>query len=448
MNPGPTHVVVVFCVLSVAWCTPGCSGSDGGADAGNDAGSDGGVRYWGACPFPYTVPGKTLLEDDMGADREVHHVHVRCTIEFEDVRAEVFIKARPVEIKNQATRFEVDEAYLCRNEQIEILPEGMAEFGSIGRHSWKTFEVAFDGRRYAFSMGEMCVGARPCVPWPDRFDVRRLDDATLLAEAVPAVCAGVGEQGVPAPLVALVRIPPDGENIPFTMGSEDGDPDEQPVHTFQVWPNYLDRREATNEDFALFLNDHGNDCEGHACVNLAGAGLRIAEQKGTWEAEEGFERHPVVQVTWHGADAYCRWRRLLLPYESNWEMAASAMAERCYPWGDEPADCDRALFADCGAEGPAPVCTHPAGNSREGLCDLAGNVSEWIGDFYLQDQYAVCTTDNSCARGPNTGDEHVVRGGSFSLPAHNLRATDRDHAPPDQAAPDRGLRCMASNPSF
>jgi len=448
MKPVSNLFAPALCALLAAATGWGCTGTGTGSDGGTDAGADGEVRRWGRCPFPYTVPGTTLLEDDMGAEREVHHVHVRCAIEFEDVHAEILIKARPVEIKNQATLFEVDAAYLCRDERVEVLPAGMAEFGSIGRHCWKSFEVAFDGRRYAFSMGEMCVGARPCVPWPDQFDVRRLDDATLLAEAVPAVCAAVGEQGVPAPLVPLVRIPPEGENIPFSMGSEEGDPDEQPVHTFQVWPNYLDLREATNEDFALFLNDHGNDCEGHPCVDPAGTGLRIAEQEGIWVAEKDSEDHPVVQVTWHGANAYCQWRRMLLPFESNWEMAASAMAERRYPWGDEPPDCDRAVYTDCGADGPAPVCTHQAGNSREGLCDLAGNVSEWIGDFYREDQYTVCTADKTCARGPHTGDEHVIRGGSFSLPAHYLRATDRDHAPPDQAAPDRGLRCMASNPSF
>jgi formylglycine-generating enzyme required for sulfatase activity len=311
-------------------------------------------------------------------------------------------------------------------------------------------DVAVDGRLYAFSMGETCVGARPCVPWPDQFDVHELPGMTRLAEAVPALCAGVGETGIPAPLVPAVRVPPEGEQVPFTMGGDGGDPDELPEHTFDVWPHRLDVREATWADFARFLSDHGNDCEGHPCVDLQGEGFRLVEEDGIWRPEEGAEDLPAVHVSWHGASGYCAWRRLLLPYEATWEMAASAMGARTYPWGDQAPTCDLALHDACEVTGPEAVCTRESGNGAQGVCNLAGNVSEWITDYYKADQYTVCTEDYSCERGPfhTESGERVVRGGSFVTPAHNLRARDRNFRDPATTAADLGVRCMASNPSW
>ena len=72
----------------------------------------------------------------------------------------------------------------------------------------------------------MCGGARPCIPWPDQLDVHSHPDDALLAEDVPAFCAGVGEKGIPAPFVPQVRIPPGQDQfVSFTQGSTTGDPD-------------------------------------------------------------------------------------------------------------------------------------------------------------------------------------------------------------------------------
>jgi iron(II)-dependent oxidoreductase len=273
---------------------------------------------------------------------------------------------------------------------------------------------------------------------------------TPVAEAVPALCAGVGDTGIPAPFVPVVRIPPEGEGVPFTMGGEGGDADELPAHTFDMWPHRLDVREATWEDFARFLSDHGNDCEGHPCVDVQGEGFRLVQEGGFWKPETGAEALPVVHVSWHGATEYCAWRRMILPYEATWEAAASAMGERSYPWGDQAPTCDLALHEGCGAAGPEAVCTREAGNSPQGVCNLAGNVSEWISDTYEADQYATCVAENSCAHGPSFSEssERVIRGGSFATPAHNLRARDRNFANPATTAADLGVRCMAGNPSW
>jgi len=440
----------VLGVMVILALVPACSGSSQATDGGDDGGTDGGVIHWGECPFDYTAPGSVELEDEMGMERTVSDMHLRCRVDFDQVQAEVLVKAVGVEIKSQAVIYEVSLAQVCREGSVETLPVGQADFGKIGRHSWKSMDVAFDGRMYSFYMGEMCVGARPCSPWPDTFDVHTHPGMELVAEGVSTLCAGVGERGIPAPLVAQVRLPPEGDGIPFTMGNADGDPDEAPVHTFDIYSNRLDVREATNDDFARFLSDHGNDCDGHPCVDTSGEGFGLEERDGFWKPQEGAEQLPVVHVSWYGANEYCSWRRLILPYESNWEMAASAMGERSYPWGEAAPDCDLVLYDACAANGPEQVCARAAGDSREGICNLAGNVSEWIGDYYLADHYATCEENQTCQRGPwvTESGEHVIRGGSFALPAHNLRATDRNFAAPETTAADLGVRCMASNPSF
>jgi formylglycine-generating enzyme required for sulfatase activity len=437
-------------LIALVWWS-GCSGSQNATDAGTDAGQDGGHQLWGECPFPYTVPGEQVLEDNLGQERTFTDIHVRCSLAYEGLVAEIFVVAKAVEMTNfgDAT-YAADRAFLCRGEQVEELPDGSFLF-ALRHHMWKDIEVAFEGRRYVYGWSEMCVGARPCTPWPDQFDVRRLDDGSLVAEGVPAMCAGVGEKGVPAPLVPQVRVPPEGSGVPFMMGSDEGDPDEQPVHEVTVYSNRIDVHEVTNEEFAFFLNDHGNDCEGVPCVDTEGQALRIHLDGDIWTADEGYEEHPVVGVSWNGANEYCcSFRRMMLPYESIWEVAASAMGERIYPWGDQTPTCDLALYDACGQDSPHAVCSLADGDSREGICDLAGNVAEWVQDWYLADYYATCMQlSGNCLVGPweETGAK-VIRGGGFARPAHNLRAADRDHASPDTTASDLGFRCMSSNPSF
>jgi formylglycine-generating enzyme required for sulfatase activity len=400
------------------------------------------------CALPYSAPGTRTLTDELGDEYLVPEVHVRCRIEFEDLRAEVLVKAEPTGVAVTHFEYRAKEACACRGGELEILPAGMFWFKML-HHRWMEMEVALDGRRFVFGWSGVCKGARPCTPDFDRFDVRRLDDGSLLAEAVPTVCAEVGPNGIPLPLVPQVRVPPEGDLLPFTMGSDTGDADERPVHTFIIRPVRMDVREATNLDYAAFLNDHGNDCDGHACVDLPGAGSGILEDDGAFRPEHGLENHPVVQVSWYGAQAYCQWRRMRLPHESDWEIAASALGQRRYPWGDREPDCDLARFGSCGQAGPEAVCSRAAGNSREGICNLADNVSEWIGGGYREDFYESCCRDYLCTTAPDLPQDSLraVRGGSFVRPAPALRAAHRGSADPETFAADLGFRCVSNNPT-
>jgi formylglycine-generating enzyme required for sulfatase activity len=437
--------IPVLLILTLAACNGSQNGTDGGSDA---ADADGGTPIFGPCPFPYSVPQEHTLKDEMGGDVTMKDAHVRCHIVHENVDAEIFIKAEPVEIVHWHAEYEPREGYVCKNGQVEALPAGTYYF-AWGHHSWKEVEAAFDGRRYVFDYSDMCVGARPCTPWPDQFDVRSHPDDVLLAEAVPGICAGVGEKGYPAPFVPQVRIPPGTDMYAsFTQGSTAGDTDEQPLITFDLYQARLDTREATWSDFAPFLSDHGNDCDSNSCINTQGEGFHLEETDGIWHPQQGFEDHPVVGVTWHGANAYCNWRRMALPDESHWEAAASSLGTRKYPWGDQDPTCDLALYDACSAIIPDTPCSHSTGNTPEGICDLAGNVSEWLRCGYLSDFYTVCENNECAGCTWRETFTKVIRGGSYATPAHNLRATDRDHKDPTYTAPDLGLRCMSTNPSF
>ena len=211
----------------------------------------------------------------------------------------------------------------------------------------------------------------------------------------------------------------------FIMGSDEGDPDEQPVHTVYLDAFYIDKTEVTNAQY-------------RKCVE---AGICRAPTPCEWR-EQTYEDvskadYPVVCVSWNDADAYCRWAGKRLPTEAEWEKAAQGTGGRTYSWG-EGIDCDHAQYNECGGQA-VPMGSKPQGVSPYGALDMVGNVWEWVADWYDGDYYSQSPEHNP--PGPDSGASKVLRGGSWFDDALFVRGAYRIGNPLDYRDFNVGFRC-------
>ncbi|NUO79086.1 SUMF1/EgtB/PvdO family nonheme iron enzyme, partial [candidate division KSB1 bacterium] len=226
----------------------------------------------------------------------------------------------------------------------------------------------------------------------------------------------------------------------FRMGDlfGDGYDDERPVHQVTLSAFKLSKHEITNEQYCAFLND---DPERNLQGLFEADGSRIVEQDGRYVPEGGFEKHPVANVTWYGANAFCEWLGGRLPTEAQWEYAARAAGDSIrYPWGNEEPDTTKANFDPSGNYTGATkrVGTYLA--NELGLYDMAGNVWEWCNDWY-GDYPVESQTDPN---GPADGFSRVVRGGAFHYLAGIVRCSFRDGLDPDLRLDYVGFRIALS----
>ncbi len=236
----------------------------------------------------------------------------------------------------------------------------------------------------------------------------------------------------------------------FLMGNPDADPkageDEKPLHTVHLDTFWIDRTEVTNAQYVQFLNalgEHAGACGGRDCAEtqVEDKYSHILRQDERYVVEPGFEDHPATQVSWYGAQAYCAWAGARLPTEAEWEKAARGVDGRSYPWGNELPDCDQAQSGDCSGM-TVPVGSLPAGASPYGVLDTAGNVWEWVADWYDPAYYGSSPVENP--QGPESGERKVFRGGSWGYPPTFLRTSDRARNRPTYAGFNVGFRCAAT----
>jgi formylglycine-generating enzyme required for sulfatase activity len=233
----------------------------------------------------------------------------------------------------------------------------------------------------------------------------------------------------------------------MTMGTDDGDPDEGPARRVWVDSFAIDRYEVTNLVFAPFASDTGAapphwDPDGYPA---------------------GSARYPVVGVSWRQAADFCASIGRRLPTEVEWERACGGPAGDRFPWGArwDSAAANVAMaplarsdeawgwLVDNSEEiaSPGPVGPPVAGVSAEGVCNLAGNASEWVQDWYDPDAYTALGTVNPVATGPQWN--HVLRGGAWFFrgddpeamqASSQCTARNASHALSD---PRVGFRCAA-----
>jgi formylglycine-generating enzyme required for sulfatase activity len=227
---------------------------------------------------------------------------------------------------------------------------------------------------------------------------------------------------------AVMVYVPAGE---FLMGSTDDDPDaigdEKPRHTVHLDAFWIDETEVTNAQY-------------RQCVEAGGC-----DEPDCWDNNDyNAPDQPVVCVTWDDARAYAAWVGGRLPTEAEWEKAARGTDGRIYPWGDSAPDCEKANHAGCTGR-PGAVGSYPAGASPYGGLDVAGNVWEWVADWYDAGYY-----DRSPLRnppGPDSGIFRVLRGGSYNINGWAVRCAVRLWDMPDSAYRNYGFRVAGPGPA-
>ncbi len=251
----------------------------------------------------------------------------------------------------------------------------------------------------------------------------------------------------PAPLVdektgARMLFMPSGV---FRLGNDEGEADQQPSLIVRIDSFYIDETEVTNGQYQQCV-------AAEVCTPPLNRGATFYS---TYYGNTTYDDYPVIYVTWYQADTFCRWRDARLPSEAEWERAASfdpaALVKYQFPWGDT-FDGERLNFCDRGCpredqdatiddgyRDTAPVGSYPAGRSSIGALDMAGNVMEWVNDWYQSDYYEEAVDANPL--GPIDGVTKALRGGSWLSPAEDVTTMGRSHFDPTVARANLGFRC-------
>ena len=196
----------------------------------------------------------------------------------------------------------------------------------------------------------------------------------------------------------------------FMMGSDTDLPNEAPMHEIYLDAYYIGKTEVTNAEYYQFWVETGSADSEYTPVSYGDA-------FGTWpEIAETKPRHPVIGVSWHAAAAYAAWRGMRLPTEAEWEKAARGTDARRWPWGNafrqriKNTNVHANIWDQSGAS-LRPVGSYTTGSSPYGAQDMAGNVWEWVADWYSETFYY--HTPDRNPKGPGVGSRRVVRGGSW-----------------------------------
>jgi formylglycine-generating enzyme required for sulfatase activity len=239
----------------------------------------------------------------------------------------------------------------------------------------------------------------------------------------------------------------DKGNCDISMGE-----DATPPHSVTVNDFRLEKYEVSYEQYVAFLNylgpgSHLSQCDGNPCAAIQGQefpGSYIRFDGTKYEVTTPiYLNRPVAFVTWYGANSFCRTIGRRLPTEAEWERAArSPDFKRIYPWGDLWDTTRARTNRPKNESGPDQVDAFPLGRSQEGIYNLAGNVSEWVWDWYSATYYR-SSVNAIDPKGPTSGTTKVVRGGDWDAVPFFARTMHRRDYDPARPQAFIGFRCAA-----
>lgn len=242
------------------------------------------------------------------------------------------------------------------------------------------------------------------------------------------------EGGVVAQKVKASGNPKENPMIPipageFIMGSEEGGFDEKPPRRVYVDAFEINQYEVTQHEYAEF-------------VRATGHRSPLSRYLKNIESFND-QNQPVVYITWEDADAFCRWRGMRLPTEAEWEKAAKGGEAAAWPWGSDPKPTfANFLGADDQVHYTAVVGSFEQDKSPYRIYDMAGNVREWVQDWYDEHYYRHAPDRNP--KGPEQGEMKALRGGSWNDSAVSGRTSARMKMFPDYRDTTVGFRCARS----
>ena len=278
---------------------------------------------------------------------------------------------------------------------------------------------------------------------------------SLLVLVLTVLASNCGASVTLAPVTPTLIVPPGATRVwerdntvmvyvpagEFIMGSTEGTSNEQPLHTIYLDAYWIDRTEVTNAQYRRCV-------EAGVCTLPSERHSVMIFNETPYFDNPRRQDYPVVHVSWADADTYCRWAGKQLPTEAEWEKAARGVDGRTYPWGNEWDPGKLNSWNDGWSHhGLMDVGRYPEGASPYGTLDMAGNVWEWVADWYDEDYYSHSPYRNPAGYSSADPVLKVMRGGSaFNTSEWNVRCAFRGRLDPNRTLGDLGFRCVSAAP--
>lgn len=206
---------------------------------------------------------------------------------------------------------------------------------------------------------------------------------------------------------------------------------EEPPHQVTLNAFWIDKTEVTNKMYALCV----------ASGTCPPPKDSSSDTRKNYYGNPQYSNYPVINVAWQNANAYCRWAGRRLPTEAEWEKAARGTDSRIYPWGNTPPDANKLNFNDYIGD-TTEVGSYPSGASFYGAVDMAGNVLEWVNDWYDETYYSKSPSQNPT--GPVSGSARILRGSAWFIDNYDPRASYRHRGDTTIFSSNIGFRCASS----